>query len=281
MTHLASFLLIILSITLYALAGGICLYATLRKKDHAIAPAKGVFLAAMLAQSASIGITSVSTSGTLVTGPNILMLASWVLAVITLIAAIVGKRMHGLLALSGPAAAILMAISQVLSLLSPNISLSNSVYHEWPLLVVHIMFIFLGASCFVISAAASCMQLYQQNLMRKKSRQLLSVRMPAINTVSNTAKRTALAGTVLFTLGLLIGLARLIALHALMVAIGCAGNLTYLVPRVTLSIVVWLVYVSYLVFSYLLPHVIGSKARAFVSVAGLVLAIALIVVSAE
>lgn len=275
-----SFVLTVASITLYALSGALCAYAMAQKVDRVVVPAKVLLIVALVSQSASIGITSVTTSGTLVSGPNILMLASWVLALVTLLLATVGKRSHGFIAFASPLVAVLIVAAQVLGVLSAGAAPSNQVYYEWPTLVLHITLIFLAAAAFVVSASASVMQLYQQKLMRQHSERLLRISMPAVSTLSSVARRAALVGMTLFTAGILIGFARFLALYAAMAAVGCEGSLLYLMPRMVLSVVVWAVYALYLALSYFLPHMVSSKARALVSVAGLVLSIVLIVVSA-
>ena len=274
------FVLTVTSITLYAFAGALCAYAMVRKVDRVVAPAKIALMAAIIAQSISIGITSTTTSGTVVSGPNILMLASWVLALVTLLLATIGKRSHGFVAFASPLVAVLAVVSQVLTVVSAGAAPSNQVYYEWPTLVLHISLIFLAAAAFVVSASASIMPMYQQKLMRQHSERLLRISMPAISTLSMVARRSALVGLMLFTAGILIGFARFLALYATMAAVGCEGSLMYLVPRMALSVAVWATFSTYLVLAYFLPHVVSTKVRAWVSVAGLVLAVILIIVSA-
>lgn len=276
---MVSFILMVASVTLYALSGALCAYAMIQKVDRVVAPAKVLLVVALVSQSVSIGLTSASTSGTLVAGPNILMLASWVLALVTLLLA-AGKRFHGFVAFASPLVAALIVASQVLRVVSQGADPSNQVYYEWPTLVLHISLFFLAAAAFVVGASASVMQLYQQKLMKQRSERLFRVSMPAVSTLSTVAKRSAVVGTTLFTAGMLIGFARFLALYTVMAAVGCEGSLLYLVPRMVLSVAVWAIYVAYLVLSYLLPCAVSSRVRAWISVAGLALTVVLIVVSA-
>ena len=278
MRAVISLCLTVASATLYVLAACMCVCALLRKRDGLVVPSKIVFIVAVVAQSVCIGVDSVSTSGTLVTGPNILMLSSWVMVVATCFSFALSAHGYGFVALSGPLAAILMVTSHALDLFSA--ATTNSVYYEWPTLVVHVALVFLSVACFAIGAASSLMQLYQQNLIKKRSERLLQVRMPSVNTAAVIARRFTLAGQILLTAALLIGFARLLALHAAMSTVGCEGDLGYLFPRMALSLSVWTVYCVHLVLSYLVPHAVSSKARAALSVVGLVLAVVLVVVSA-
>ena len=70
----------ILCILLYGAASALGAFGLRRGHRRAARAAKGVYLAAVAAHSAVIGMESVSTAGTLLSGPNIVMLASWVLA---------------------------------------------------------------------------------------------------------------------------------------------------------------------------------------------------------
>lgn len=73
----------ILCILLYGAASALGAFGLRRGHRRAAWAAKGVYLVAVAAHSAVIGMESVSTAGTLLSGPNIVMLASWVLAVVT------------------------------------------------------------------------------------------------------------------------------------------------------------------------------------------------------
>ena len=208
------------------------------------------------------------------------MLAAWVLAVVACLLTAAGRRAHAYLAFAGPVIATLIVVSQVLGVLEAGASATNQVYNEWPMLLAHILLIFLASAGFAVSAFASLMLLYQQHLMRRKSKRLLDTNMPAVSTLALVARRAALAGAVLFLAGLLVGGTHFAALYSVMAAVGCEGSLMYLIPRIVLSLVVLALYVVYLVLSFLLPHVAGSRARAMLSVCGLALTIVLVVVSA-
>ena len=277
---MAAFLLSLASVVLYVLAGAFGAYAAMREAERVVRFAKTTFAVAFLAQSAAIGVNSVATSGTIISGPNILMLSAWVLAVVSCVFVARGRASHAYLVFAGPVAAVMIVVSQALSLASPDSGLSNQVYYEWPMLLGHILLIFLASAACAVSAFASAMQLYQQRLMKSRSRQLLQTNMPAVSTLEVVARRSALAGTVLFLAGLLVGSAHFAALFSLMAAAGCAGDIMYLIPRIAYSLVVLCVYVVYLVLSFLLPYVAGTRLRCSLSIVGLALMIVLIAISA-
>ncbi len=82
----------ILCILLYGAASALGAFGLRRGHRRAARAAKGVYLTAVAAHSAVIGMESVSTAGTLLSGPNIVMLASWVLAVVTAVGLLVTRR---------------------------------------------------------------------------------------------------------------------------------------------------------------------------------------------
>ena len=89
---MVAFLMAVASVTLYGCSAGLCAFRTIRKSDRFPVAARLLFLAAFLLHSASIGMESVSTSGTILQGPNILMLASWVLALVSLFVSVASRR---------------------------------------------------------------------------------------------------------------------------------------------------------------------------------------------
>lgn len=275
-----SFMLAVASVTLYVLSGALGAYAMARKVERAVAPSKVIFLIALLFHSFSIGIQSVSTSGTIMSGPNLLMLAAWALGVVMCVFMVAGKRAHAYVAFASPLIAALIIISQVLGMLAAGASPSNEAYYEWPTLALHIVFILFGTAAFAVSAAANIMQMYQKRLLKKKSERVFRVSMPAMSTLETVARRAAVVGLMFFIAGLLIGMGRFFALYAVMSAAGCEGSLMYLVPRMVLSTIVWVLFAAYLVLTYFFPHLASSKVRTALSIGAFVLSVVLLVVSA-
>ena len=221
-----------------------------------------------------------STSGTILQGPNILMLASWVLALASLFVSVASRRPYGYLAIASATVSLFILFSQMILMASGYALYANSAYEQWPSLVVHILLFLVAMACFVISAAASAMQLYQRRLMKARSARLLSLSMPAIETLNRVAKRAALVGFPLFTLGMLIGFGRYAMYHGAMVALGCPAGFSYLWPRIGLSLAVWTVIAAFVALSYLVPHVASSKVRSVLSICGFLGALLLMFVTA-
>lgn len=274
------FYLYVFCMLLYGIAGALCAYVTLRGRHDLARRAKGFFLGALLVHSAAIGLTSVETEGTLLTGPNIVMLASWVLAVATGVLLVVRSRSCAYAAFAGPVVALLILAALWLSLLFHGADPSNTVYYEWPTLVPHIVLVFLAAACFMVSAAASVMLLYQRRLMLKHSAKALSLEAPSLDTLNHVASASALAGVAVFSVAMIIGFTRIVAQGSAMSAMGCVGSLAYLNPRIALSFVVWVIYGTYCILAFLVPYRVSSNARAIISLVGFGCMAVLIAVSA-
>lgn len=109
----------ILCILLYGAASALGAFGLRRGHRRAAWAAKGVYLVAVAAHSAVIGMESVSTAGTLLSGPNIVMLASWVLAVVTATGLLVTRRGLAFSTVAAPVVALLILVSQWLRILDP------------------------------------------------------------------------------------------------------------------------------------------------------------------
>ena len=111
---MVAFLMAVASVTLYGCSAGLCAFRTIRKSDRFPVAARLLFLAAFLLHSASIGMESVSTSGTILQGPNILMLASWVLALVSLFVSVASRRPYGYLAIASATVSLFILFSQMI-----------------------------------------------------------------------------------------------------------------------------------------------------------------------
>lgn len=270
------------SITLYVCSAGLSAFKAVHSGERFSVVSRFLFLAAFLLHSASIGMESVSTSGTVLYGPNVLMLASWVLSAMSLFVSVLSRRPYGYLAIAATTVAVFMLIAQIGSTVLGYERHGIGVQGQWNVLVVHIL-LFLGAmACFAVGAAASVMQLYQRHLMKGRSVRLFNSTMPAIDVLNAVAKRANLAGLPLFTLGMLLGFGRYATLYGAASAHDGSVffSLSYLAPRIGLSVVVWAVFVLFLALSYLAPHRASSNTRSWLSVGGFAGCLVLMIVTA-
>lgn len=128
----------------------------------------------MAAHSAVIGMESVSTAGTLLSGPNIVMLASWVLAVVTAVGLLVTRRGLAFSTVAAPVVVLLILVSQWLRILDPA-GADNMAFYHWPLLVPHIVLVFVALACFATSAVSAALDWYQRRLMTARSAKVLEL----------------------------------------------------------------------------------------------------------
>lgn len=269
----------ILCILLYGAASAAGAYGLRREHRAAARAAKGLYVAAVALHSAVIGMESVSTSGTLLSGPNIVMLASWVLALVTAVGLLVTRRGLAFATLAAPAAALLILVSQWLSILDPATA-DNMAFYHWPLLVPHIVLVFAALACFATSAISGALDWYQRRLMAARSAKVLTLDTPALDTLGRISRLAGLAGLVVFIVAMCIGFTHLVALCAAMAQIGSQGDLAYLVPRVVLSLAVTALWSVFCILSFFAPWVGGAKVRDGLAAAGFAVMVLLVAVSA-
>lgn len=273
------FSLIILCVLLYGAASCLGVFGLKRERHGAAVAAKAVFCAAVALHSAVIGIESVITSGTLLSGPNIVMLASWVLAVVTAAGMLATRRGLAFAALAAPLAAALILVSQWMQILDPATA-DNMAYYQWPLLVVHIVLVLVALACFATSAVSSGLDLYQRRLMSIRSAKVLDLNTPALDTLGRISRYAGLAGLAVFAVALLIGVTHLVARYAVLEQIGYQGELAYLFPRVVLSLATAGIWSLYCFLCFLTPWFCSAKARDAIALMGLAAMVLLVSVSA-
>lgn len=277
--YVVVFSLKILCVALYGAASCLGVFGLKRERHGVAVAAKVVFCAAVLLHSAAIGLESVSTSGTLLSGPNIVMLASWVLAVVTMAGMLATKRGMAFAALAAPLVALLVLVSQWMRMLDSGAA-DNLAYYSWPFLVVHVVLVFVALACFATSAVSGGLDLYQRRLMRVRSAQVLSLDTPAIDTLGRISRYAGLAGLAVFAVALLIGVTHLVARYAVLVQVGYEGSLVYLVPRMALSLVTAAIWSLFCSLSFLAPWACSARAKDAIALMGLAAMVLLVAVSA-
>lgn len=269
----------VVCVLLYGVSAGLALFSLTRHSPLAGHWAKGVYLVTVALHSAIIGMESVSTGGTLLSGPNIIMLASWVMAVITCIGLLFTHRGLAFAGAMAPAVALMIVVAQALKIASPGAA-DNLAYYGWPLLLPHIVLVFLAAACFATSATAAVLDLYQRRLAATKSPKLISLETPALDVSGRISRISALLGLLIFSGAMLIGFAHLLSLSVAMTAAGCEGNLLYLAPRIALSFLTTLAWSLFCGFSFLAPWLASARVRSGLAITGFGFMLLLIAVSA-
>ena len=113
----------------------------------------------------------------------------------------------------------------------PILFTSPGVRTGW--LFVHIALIFTGYAALVLSFGASLVYLIQERSLKSKKTGQLSSRLPALEVIDQIGYRALLLGFPFMTLGLVAGI---------VVAETTYGQVNFLDPKVTLSVLMWAVY---------------------------------------
>ena len=173
---------------------------------------------------------SVSTEGTLLSAQH-RHASLVVLAVVTAAGLLVTRRGPAFSTVAAPVVALLILVSQWLRILDPA-GADNMAFYHWPLLVPHIVLVFVALACFATSAISAALDWYQRRLMAARSAKVLELNTPALDTLALISRLAGLVGLTALIAAMLIGFTHLVALYAAMAQIGTEGNLGYLVPRV-------------------------------------------------
>jgi ABC-type uncharacterized transport system permease subunit len=113
----------------------------------------------------------------------------------------------------------------------PILFTSSSVRTGW--LFLHIALIFTGYAALILSFGASLLYLVQERTLKAKRAGEIFSRLPALETIDEIGYRSLLLGFPFMTLGLIAGI---------VVAETTYGRVNFLDPKVTLSVLMWAVY---------------------------------------
>jgi ABC-type uncharacterized transport system permease subunit len=140
-------------------------------------------------------------------------------------------RLLGLLVM--PLAALLLAVSYA----AGGIGDSGDSRYSTVFLVAHVGLVLSGFAGFTLAAALAGLYLWQERLLKHRSRSILRFRAPSLARLDELAGRTILVALPVLTLGMAAGFARVRDSSDLDVLIG-------------LTLVTWLVYGAYLALRY-------------------------------
>lgn len=217
-------------------------------------------------QTASIGAHSSVAGGTALSGPNILMLASWVgILVYFVFEHLLKVKAYG--AFFVPISLAMMLAARLLGAGAVD-EVANQVFYEWPLLVAHLVLIFLASAAFIIGGVAAGLLVYQEYLLKNHKSSSVARRMPSLSALKRVSRRSIVIGFPLITLGMLLGAVR---------AVGLGVDNWYLELRIVMTSVVWWIYAVYLMQVYRTG--VTVRASSYVAVLGAVATIALIILA--
>jgi len=213
--------------------------------------------AGWICQTVSIGLHSVVTHGTQMTGGNSLVLVSWVLVLVYFIVEHVIKiRIYGTFLI--PLAVILLIIAQLMNL-GGQIGLTAAQEQQlasWRV-GIHVGLIFLANVGFLVSAASSAFYLIQDAQLKRRRTTPIFRKLPSLAQTQKIARRAVVYAFPAYTAGIVLGIIR---------AIETDVSGWWQDPRIMLSGIVWLIYGAYLVLVY--RRKISARTASWISLAG-------------
>lgn len=220
--------------------------------------------AGFVCQTASIGLRSLSTAGTVLTGPNSLVLTAWALVLVYFfVEHVIRLKVYGTVLV--PISALLLAIAQILGVNSgaaiPLTSAEATQLASWSV-GIHVGLVLLANAGFALGAAASAVYLLQEQQLKKHHVNLFFKRLPSLATTDLIARRSIVIAFPVYSAGLLLGVTR---------AIETVPGGWWYDPRVMLAGIVWAIFALYLFFRYV-RNVTGRHA-AWIAVVGLLFVI--------
>lgn len=250
---------------LYAGATVLYAYHFLSKKRSYSWYATFLTGAGFLCHTASIGLRSVSTDGTVLTGANSLVLAAWALVLVYFVVEhFVKLKLFGTALV--PVAAILMVVAQLLGFGSAGgvsgLSAAQATQLDSWRVGIHVALIVFANAGFMIGAVASGVYLMQEAQLKRHKSSALLKRLPSLAQTDLLARRAIAYAYPAYTAGLLLGIVRAIETDI-------AG--WFADPRVMLAGMVWLVFGVYLFMHY--GRGASGRTTARVALVGLVFVI--------
>lgn len=225
--------------------------------------------AGFLLHTASVGMRSTATHGTIMTGANSLVLAAWTLVLVYfMVEHLVKLKVYGTILV--PVAAALLLLSQALGLGPTTAELSASQAHlldSWRV-GIHVVLIMLANAGFAIGAAASVAYLLMERQLKSHRTSRLFRRLPSLAQTDQLARRAIAWSYPAYTAGLLLGTVR---------AIETDVGGWYADPRVMTAGVVWLIFGTYLYLHYA-THQSGRRVSR-IAIVGFVFVVILAVIA--
>lgn len=245
-------------------AGATVLYAYFflsKKKAHSW---YATFLtgAGFLCQTASIGLYSTHTEGTILTGANSLVLAAWTLVLVYFMVEHLAKlKVYGTFLV--PVAAVLMFAAAVLGLdAAAQLTGEQAALLDSGRVGIHVAIIMLANAGFAVGGVASIIYLAQEAQLKRHTAGKWLKRLPSLAQTDLIARRAIAAAYPAYTAGLLLGVIR---------AIETDVGGWFLDARVVLAGIVWAVFGVYLYLHY--GRGTAGRTAAWVAIVGLVFVI--------
>jgi ABC-type transport system involved in cytochrome c biogenesis permease subunit len=240
-------------------------------KRPALAGYATVFTGAgFLLHTAAVGLRSSATSGTELTGANVLVLMAWALVLVYFVVEHLMKvKVYGVLLV--PAALMLMLVAQLLGATSKVIAElpadHAALLDSWRV-GIHVALIAFANAGFAISAAGSLMYVALERQLKRRRTTGLLKRLPSLEQTDGVARHSILWAFPAYTAALLLGILR---------AVETDVQLWWADPRVVLAGVAWLVFAFYLFMRWRRGW--AGRSAAYLSMVGFAVVVVLAIVA--
>jgi len=258
--------------TIVLLAGATVLYAYHFATKRADLARYATWLtgAAFVTLTASIGLRSSFTEGTLLTGANTLVLAAWALVAVYFIFEHLAKiKIYGVVLL--PIALVLLVTAQLRGVMSPVVAElpadQAALLDSWRV-GIHVALIVFGSAGFLVAGVASATYLILERQLKKHRTTKLFKRLPSLEQTDMFARRSVQWAFPAYTAALLLGVIR---------AVETDVTAWWADVVVILAGIVWACFGAYLFLRWRRGW--GGAGAAYLALVGSVLVIVLRVVS--
>jgi ABC-type transport system involved in cytochrome c biogenesis permease subunit len=259
-----------LAMALYAGATVLYGYQVATKRERLSWYATFATGAGFLLHTASIGLHSVATDGTLLTGANVLVLMGWALVLVYFVLEHVMKvKTYG--AVLVPVALVVLLVAQVMGAsrgvladLSPD---QAALLDSWRV-GIHVALIAFANAGFAVSAAGSALYLVLERQLKGRKNTRLFNRLPSLAQTDQVARRGVVWAFPVYTAGLLLGVLR---------AVETDVSLWWADIRVVLAGLVWFAFAGYEFMRWRKGW--AGRSAAYISLAGFALVAILAIVA--
>lgn len=259
-----------LALAFYAGATVLYAYQAATKRAALAHLATAVAGAGLVLHTASIGLRSVATNGTELTGANVLVLMAWALVLVYFILERVARvKVYG--AVIVPIALAMLCVAQLLGAGRadiPGIPPQHAELLESWRVGIHVALIVFANAGYAVSAVASSAYLVLERQLKHHTTSKLFRRMPPLAQTDTIARRAIVWAYPAYTAGLLLGILR---------AVETGVGSWWADPRVVLAVLVWLVFGAYQLLRWRRDW--PGRPAAYLALAGCTLAALLAIVA--
>lgn len=222
--------------------------------------------AGFILQTLSIGAGSVAHGGTIYTGSNQLILASWALVLMYFaMEHLLRIRAYGAFLI--PVAVVVMTMAQLRGGTTVSFQQQSELVKGFAV-AFHVAMIVFANAGFTVGAVTAMLYLFQESQLKRHRTSIIGRRLPSLASLQNVSRRAIALSLPIYTAGLTMGVIQAI----LKAPVGW-----YFDPRIMLAGLVFLTFSVYMALIY--RHDVSSRATAWVAIVGFVFVIVTAIVA--